>query len=119
MKNEKIEEGAVQALMKIREAEKRAREIVLEARNKAATEIIQKAYAEAKKDKDKFLKESKKKSLNKKNLIVGKAAEEAEEIRKKVEIEVKKHLERAEKALPEAVEKTSKKLKIIIQERRV
>ena len=63
-----------------------------------------------KKIKEDYLAKARKKAEEKKNIIIQKAAKEAENIRKKAEEDTEALCERAEKTMSEAVKKAAEKI---------
>lgn len=99
------------ALTNIKEAEEKAKRIIQDAREKTSAQIIQDAYDEAEKMKDKYLTEARKRADERKNVIILKARKETEKIKKKSEKEIAIIRQKAKTTMPEAVEKITEKLR--------
>ncbi len=114
--NEEIKKkDALDALQRIKEAEEKARKIVQEAREKTVVKIIQDAYDEAEKIKDRHLNRARKKAEERRSAIIQQAAKEAGEIREKAEQEGVSLKKKAEKAMPGAVSQISDRIKHLIE----
>jgi vacuolar-type H+-ATPase subunit H len=114
--NEEIKaKEALDALQRIKEAEEKARKIVQEAREKKAVKIIQDAYDEAEKIKDRHLKRARKKAEERRGALIQQAAKKAGEIREKAEQEGVSLKKKAEKAMPGAVSQISDRIRHLIE----
>jgi len=80
MSQERKESEALEALQKIKAAEEEARKIVNDAQQRASSKVIRDAYEEAKKIKENYLNQTRKKALERKNSLVSQAKSEAEKI---------------------------------------
>lgn len=109
MMNQK--DDALESLQKIKEAEKKARELVEDTKKNKVLKIIQDARDEARKIKEEMLARTREESEKKKKAIIEKASSEAERIRQEAEEEAKKLSRRVEHLMPEAVKKVSGHIK--------
>ncbi len=102
---------ALESLQKIKEAEKKARELIEDTRKNKTSKIIQEAHGEAQKAKEAALAKTRKESERKKKAIIEKAEAEAEKIRQDTEEEAEKLSRRVESLMPEAVKKVSRHIR--------
>ncbi len=98
---------ALESLHRIKEAEKKARELIEDTRKNKTSKIIQEAHEEAQKVKEAALAKTRKESEKKKKAVIEKAAAEAEKIRQDAEKEAEKLSRHVESLMPEAVKKVS------------
>jgi vacuolar-type H+-ATPase subunit H len=111
MSQERRESEALEALQRIKEAEEEARRIIKDAQERAASNVIQDAYEEAKKIKESHLNQTKKRTLEKKNLLISEARREAEKIKKETAEEAQAISRKAEALIPRVVEEFAKKIR--------
>jgi len=95
---------AYEALRKIKQAEEEARQIVQEAREKTANQIIQDAYEEAQKIREQSLAEAKEKADKKKKEIIDKAKKEKDRIEKESDKEISDLCQNTHSRMSNAVE---------------
>jgi len=98
------------ALEKIKKAEERGREIIQEAREKTASQIIQNSYEEAEKIKAQFLTEAKEKADRIKKEIIERAKKESNGILKESDEEIYDLRQKSQSRIPEAVAKIREKM---------
>lgn len=102
---------AFTALQQIKDAERKARELIEDARKNRASKIIKDAYEEAKKIKDDYLSRARLESEKRKKAVIKKASSEADKIRQTAEEETRKLSQRVESLLPKAVDKVSEQIR--------
>jgi len=112
------EDEAWQALQKVKKAEERARQMVEEARSKTSPDIIRKAAEEAEELKKRIVAEARNQAEIIKKEIVAQATAEAEEISRQTEAEKKEILKKAEANFNRAVENAAQKLVSLIESRK-
>jgi len=109
--------NALESLQKIKEAEKKARELVEDTKKNRAANIIHEAHEEAQKIKEESLAQARKESEKKKKAIIERASLEAERIRQESVQEAEEFSRRVESLMPEAVKKVSGLIKQHLKER--
>jgi len=102
---------AFTALHQIKEAERKARVLIEDARKNRASQIIRDAYEEARKIKEDYLSRARQESEKKKKAIIKKASSEADKIRQASEEEIRKLSQRVESLLAKAVDKVSEQIR--------
>jgi vacuolar-type H+-ATPase subunit H len=114
----KTEDEAWLALKKVKETEEKARLMIEETRQKTSPEIIRKAAEEAENLRKKIVAEAKVEAEKLKKDIIEKAEAEALSIKEQAEVEKQQLLKKAEENFDRAVEKTAAKLLTIIKNRK-
>jgi vacuolar-type H+-ATPase subunit H len=102
---------ALEALDKVREAEERAKAIILEARERASVRIIKEAEEAAETAKQKALTKAKAEADARRKAVLDEARRGAEEIRAGTEAELENLRRRAGASLDEAVGQISSKVR--------
>lgn len=110
MEKKILDNEAYDALARIKQAEEKAREIVLEAREKSATKIVHEALEEAEKIQQQFLKEAREKAEKEKKEIIDGAKKQRDEIEKESDREIANLRQKTLSLMPDAVEKIRKKV---------
>jgi len=106
---------ALLAIQRIKEAEEKARRIILNAQEKETIKIIQDAYDEAKKIKEDYVKKARNEAEKKKRSIIDEASKEAEKIRRKAEEEASALSRKAKTIMPQTVEKFAQRIKHFLE----
>jgi vacuolar-type H+-ATPase subunit H len=101
---------AYDALHKIKKTEEKAREIIQEAREKTASQIIQSAYDEAEKIKEQFLAEAKAKADKKKEEIISRARAEKDRIENESDKEISDLRQKTQPLMSSAAKEIRKKV---------
>jgi len=114
----KTDEGARVALQKIKEAEERSRLLIDQARQKTSAQLMRKAAEEAEDLKKKILADARVRVEKLKKDIIGRAEAEARKANEEAVAEKQQILKQAEKNFKQAVEKTANKLLTIIEHRK-
>jgi vacuolar-type H+-ATPase subunit H len=114
MNGEPIKSPALEAISKIKEAEDRAKAIILEAREKTAVQIIKDAAAEAEKTRNELLARAGREAEAQAKQAVEQAHREAEAIRAETEAETADLRRRAESSFPDAVKRITTRIKDIL-----
>jgi len=99
------------ALQKIKEEEQKMHQLMENIRQNRASKIIQKAYEQAQKIKDDYIKQAKKEAAKKKETIINRAEAEAERITKEAKEEINNMNKRLAPLMPEAIEKVRNKIR--------
>ena len=102
---------ALEALQKIKEAEKEAKKSVQEAQETTSVQIIQDAQEEARQIKESALEEARKNGQVRRATIIQKAKAEAEEITHQTEQEKTALRQRTEGQIEEAIIKVAEKIR--------
>lgn len=110
MEKKNLVNEAYDALARIKQAEEKAKEIVLEAREKSAAKIVHEAQEEAEKLQQQVLKEAREKAEIKKIEIIDRAKKQRDEIEQETEREIAGLRQKTRTLMPEAVEKIRKKV---------
>jgi len=108
MEKNKPGNDAFDAIEKIKKAEEKAQEIIREAREKTASQIVQDAHEDAEKIKTQFLTEAKNKADGIKKEIIDRAKIERKRIEKESEEEISHLQQKTLSRMSDAVEKTRK-----------
>lgn len=108
-----------QALQQVRQAEERARLMVEEARTRTAPDLVRRAAEEAEEIRKKILAEARQQAEKLKKEAIEKARAEALVISRQTEAEKAEILKTAESNLKEAVDKTTARLLEIMKSRQV
>lgn len=119
MSKEKNESSAAAALQRIKAAEMKARQIVLEAKEKTGPKIIKDAYDEATRIRENHLAQARKNAEEEKKTIIQEASREAEKIKREGEEEALSLRQKAASHVPEAVSKVSEEVKLFLKGRAV
>jgi ATP synthase H subunit len=101
---------AFDAIEKIKEAERKAQEILQEAREKTAFQIVQDAQDEAEKIKEGFLSEAKEKAEGIKKEIIESAKKQREKIETESDKEISHLHHKTRSRISDAVETTKKRV---------
>jgi ATP synthase H subunit len=104
------DDEAIGALERIKEAEEKAREIIQEAQEITAIQIVQDAHGKAEKIRARFLEEARKKAEEKKKEIIDRAKKERDKIEKDSEREISDLVEKTRSRMSDAVKIIGKKV---------
>ena len=101
----------LEALQSIKQTEQDARRIILDARERATSEISRRAHEEAKRIREDLLNEATRRALEKKNSLISKAEKEAESIRREASEEALAIRRKADAVIPGVVDELAVKIK--------
>ena len=110
MEKKILDNEAYDALARIKQAEEKAKEIVLEAREKSAAKIVHEALEEGERLQQQFVKEAREKAEKRRRELVDRAKTQRDEIEQETEREIAGLREKTLALMPEAVEKIRKKV---------
>lgn len=108
-----------QALQQVREAEERARRMMEEARTRTAPDLLRKAAEEAEEARKRILTEARKQAEQLKKEMVEKARAEARAINQQTETEKAAIIKTAENNFNQAVDKAASRLAELVESRKV
>jgi len=115
MKQDEAKNEALDALKKIKKAERNARTLLKKAKEETSLKIIQDARDDAKKIKEQFIKDARNKAKTIREEVTKKAERDASKIREETRKKIENLRKNSEGILPEAVDKVSKEIKSFLK----
>jgi vacuolar-type H+-ATPase subunit H len=109
-----VEDGAVRALLKIREAEDQAAALVREARETEGPRLIQAAHEESRKVRDDLLERARGEAEASTRTLIDEARRDAEEVRKRTGEEIARIRVEAGPLMDRAVEEAERRLAAVL-----
>ena len=109
-----VEDGAVRALLKIREAEDQAAALVREARETEGPRLIQAAHEESRKVRDDLLERARGEAETSTRTLIDEARRDAEEVRKRTGEEIARIRVEAGPLMDRAVEEAERRLAAVL-----
>jgi vacuolar-type H+-ATPase subunit H len=109
-----VEDGAVRALLKIREAEDQAAALVREARETEGPRLIQAAHEESRKVRDDLLERARGEAEASTRTLIDEARRDAEEVRKRTGEEIARIRAEAGPLMDRAVEEAERRLAAVL-----